>query len=50
MIFTISALVSSALCIVLCVVVWGWANGTLGESQQEKVNRQFEMIVRQLQG
>jgi hypothetical protein len=49
MILAISTLVSSALCIVFGVVAWGWANGTLQESPQEKVNHQFELIVRRLQ-
>jgi hypothetical protein len=37
-----------AFSIVLGAFVWGWANGTLGETPQERFDRQFELIVRQL--
>ena len=42
----IPLLVCAALAIVLGTVAWGWANGTLGDTQQERVDHQFERIVR----
>jgi hypothetical protein len=44
MLLAISSLVSTAIAIVLGVVVWGWSN----ETPQEQVNRHFELIVREL--
>ena len=41
-------LVFTAFTIILGVVAWAWANGTLVETPQERVDRQFELIVRQL--
>ena len=49
MIIVLATLVSSALLIVSGMLAWGWANGTLYESPEEKVNRQFELIVRRLE-
>ena len=48
MLFIISSLVSIAVLVQVAVVVWGWANGTMHESPQEKVNAQFEEIVRRV--
>ncbi len=48
MLLIIPLLVFTAFVIVLSAVAWGWANGTLGETQQERIDRQFESIVRQL--
>lgn len=29
-------------------VAWGWRNGTLVESPQERIDREFERIVRRI--
>ena len=38
-------LVVTAPAIVLSVVAWAWANGTLGETPQERIDRELESIV-----
>lgn len=43
-------LVFTAFAIILSALTWGWANGTLVETPQERVDYQFELIVRQLSG
>lgn len=48
MLLVIPFLVFTAFAIVLATVAWAWANGTLGETPQERFDRQFESIVRQL--
>lgn len=49
MLLAISILVATAVAIELAVVVWGWTNDTLHESPQERVNLQFDAIVRHFQ-
>ena len=44
----IPLIVFGSLTIVLATVIWGWANGTLGETPQERIDHQFENIVRRL--
>ena len=41
-------LVFTAFTIMLGALAWGWANGTLAETPQERIDHQFELIVRQL--
>ncbi len=41
-------LVFTAFIIILGVLAWAWANGTLAESPQERIDRQFDLIVRRL--
>lgn len=41
-------LVFTAFAIVLGAIAWGWANGTLVESPQERVDHEFEFIVSRL--
>ena len=41
-------LVFTAFTIILGAVAWAWANGTLVETPEERVDRQFELIIRQL--
>lgn len=48
MLLVIPFLVFTAFAIILSALAWGWANDTLGETQQERIDRQFETIVRQV--
>lgn len=41
-------LVFTAFAIVVATVAWAWVNGTLAETPQERVDHQFESIVRRL--
>ena len=41
-------LVFTAFTIMLGALAWGWAHGTLVESPQERIDHQFELIVRKL--
>ena len=40
--------VFTAFTIILGVVAWAWANGTLVETPQERIDHQFELIIRRL--
>ena len=42
------SLVATALAIILGTVGWGWSRGTLRETAQERIDREFESIVRRL--
>ena len=46
--FLIAFLACTAFAIVLVAMVWAWANGTLVETPQERIDRQFDQIVRNL--
>ena len=39
-------IVFTAFTIILGTLAWAWANGTLVETPQERVDHQFELIVR----
>lgn len=41
-------LVAIALAIVATTIAWAWRNGTLHTSEQERVDLEFERIVRRL--
>jgi hypothetical protein len=43
-------LVIAAFAIVVTAFAWGWVNGTLVETPQERVDYQFEQIVQRLAG
>lgn len=36
--------------IVLAALAWGWRNGTLHVSEQERVDMEFDRIVRRFRG
>lgn len=40
--------VITAFAIILGALAWGWAHGTLVETPQERIDHQFELIVRRL--
>lgn len=40
--------VVSALAVIAGAVGWGWAAGTLFETRQERIDREFERIVARL--
>ena len=44
----IPIVVFAAFAIALGAVVWAWANGTLVETPQERIDRQFDQIVRHI--
>ena len=48
MLLVLPFLVFTAFTIILSALAWGWANGTLVETPQERIDHQFELIVRQL--
>ena len=48
MLLILPLLVFTAFAIVLSTVAWAWANGTLTETPQERIDHQFELIVRGL--
>ncbi len=40
------SLVAAAVAIILATAGWGWSRGTVRESPQERIDREFEAIVR----
>lgn len=46
----VAILVGSALAVILGAFGWGMSRGTLGETDRERIDREFESIVRRLDG
>jgi hypothetical protein len=48
MIVVIASLGGTALSIIFGALGWGWSRGTLHETKQERIDHEFERIVRGL--
>jgi hypothetical protein len=45
----VAFLVGSAFAVIVGALGWGWSRGTLHETDRERVDREFERIVRRLE-
>jgi hypothetical protein len=44
----LSSFVVASVGVIVGAVAWGWRNGTLGETPQERFDREFDRIARRL--
>jgi hypothetical protein len=47
--FLLAVLVLSAIMVMVAALAWGWTNGTLHTTEQERFDLEFERIARRLE-